>query len=257
MVADDDAAAFGGDVVAAFDFEIEEDVEDGPAAEADGGAEEVAEEDVEAGKDADHAAGEEDHFAGPVELVVEEPEEAGGEDDAEHVGEVVGGEDAALFGGGGFVLQEGVERHDEEAAEEAHEREPDEGPGFGGDGAQGHAGEAHEDAGGGDEAEFDAFAGDAAAGHGAGADADGEGGDEEADLRFAAVEGVVDEDDEGELDEAADEPEEADAGDGEGHGLVFGEDLEAFDDFREGVPVERFGGGGGFDFGDAQGDEGA
>lgn len=255
VVANDNAAALGGDIMAAFNFEAEEGVKDRPTDETDRLTEHVAVQDVEGSGDGEQAADEENAFAAPVEPVVEQPKDTGCQDNTQHVGEVIRGQDPALLGGVCFVLQEGVEGDDEEAAEEAGEGEPDESGGFRGDGAEGARGKAHGDAGGGDEAEFDAFAGDPAGGHGAGADADGEGGDEQADLAFGAVKRVVDEDDERQLDQAADEPEERDAGDGEHHGAVVGEDAEAANDFREWVPVERLFGGRGGHFWDAKADE--
>ena len=54
----------------------------------------------------------------PVKRVVQQPKHAGSGDHAHHVGEVIGGEDASLFGFARFLLQKSVERDGEKAAAE-------------------------------------------------------------------------------------------------------------------------------------------
>ena len=96
---------------------------------------------------------------------------AGGEQQADGVVEVVGGDDAALFATAGALLQERVERHDEEARRHAEQREHQHGTGIrAAREEERDAEDAHEGGPSGHEAEFDFVAGETAGEQAAGAD---------------------------------------------------------------------------------------
>ena len=170
---------------------------------------------------------------------MEQPQDAGSQDNTQHVGEVVGGQNTAFFGRAGLILQERVQRDNEQAAEEAGERQPYKRPTLCGHQAQRASGKAQGNPRWRHQPQLNPLAGDAARRHRTRANADRQRRYQKADLTLRAMQRVVHKHDQRQLHQPADKPEERNAGHGQRHRPVLAQDAEAANDFREWVPVKR------------------
>ena len=174
------------------------------------------------------------------EHAAQQPEGARRHEDAHHVHEVVGGDEAAARRGAGLVLEEGVQGHDEETAREAEEGEGRRGRGERG-GCEGQQERAHGQAEAAQrhQAELDLLAREPPRRQAADGDTDAQGGLEQAGARVVEAHDLLAEEDRVQLQERAQEPEDSDAGHGEGKPARAPHLAEPARDLGEGREGER------------------
>ncbi len=211
MVADQQGRAFARHVLRTRHSDAVDAVGQQPQQEAH---EEIAELDqhVDRGGEGGEPDHQHDLVGRQMHRVAQHPQHARGEHDAEHVEEIVGGDQPAALVGAGAQLQEGVERHDEQAGGEADQRQRDQRQGVGGGRRRQQQGaDADADRSQGHQAEFHMVARQAAGGDAAESDAHRHGHVHQADLGVAEAQDLLAQQHVAELQQRAQEPEIADA----------------------------------------------